>query len=379
MATPAFAAERSGIRSSVWAARSMPLLAPAVIVTAVALLALVGSEVLERKATYMLIMLIFVLGLYTFVGNSGVLSFGHATFMALGAYTYAMMTSRVQLKNTLIPDAPGFLRDADVATIPAVLLAALVPAVFALIVALPLMRLSGLAAGIATLALLFAVGIVIGRWESLTGGQTSFSGIRRETDLFFALIFALILMAIVYFYQQSRWGLRLRGTREDHLAARSLGVRVVRERTIAFVLSAAIVGVSGALFAGFIGTITPGVFFIGTGSGTGFVTFITIAMLVIGGLTSLAGAVIGAVFITGVFEGLREVEKATGFRNITEIAVALILLATLILRPKGITGGREIYWPFSRAQTMRRPKDMGASGASDAEPVAASDDGEPSN
>jgi branched-chain amino acid transport system permease protein len=217
------------------------------------------------------------------------------------------------------------------------------------------MRLSGLPAGIATLAVLFTVGIIVGRWESLTGGQKSFSTIRRDTDVYSALIWAVIVIAIVYVYQQSRFGSRLRATREDHAAARSLGISAVRQRTIAFVLSGAIVGVSGALWAGFLGTITPGVFFIGTGSGVGNVTFITIAMLVVGGISSMSGAVIGTVFISGISEALRELEKATDVRNITEIALALILLLTLILRPRGITGGREIYWPFPRARAIGRP------------------------
>jgi branched-chain amino acid transport system permease protein len=355
MALASTARTSSGLAQGASIARVWPLLVPAALVSVVAMLSLLGSEALERKATFMLVNLVFVLGLYAFVGNSGVLSFGHASFMAIGAYTFAIMTARVPVKNTLIPDAPAFLREADVATIPSMLLAAAVPACLALVLALPLMRLSGLPAGIATLAVLFAVGVVVGRWETLTGGQTSFSAVRRETDIFSALIWALIVLAIVYLYQQSRFGLRLRGTREDPAAARSLGISVLRERTIAFVISGAIVGISGALLAGFLGTITPGVFFIGTGSGVGNVTFTTIAMLVVGGIRSMSGAVVGTVFISGISEALRELEKAVGVRNITEIALALILLLTLILRPSGITGGREIYWPFSRAQAVGRP------------------------
>jgi branched-chain amino acid transport system permease protein len=344
-------------------AKAWPLLAPAALVTLLSLLSVVGSEVLERKATFMLVNLVFVVGLYAFVGNSGVLSFGHASFMAIGAYTVGLLTANPNVKNTLIADAPGFLQDAEVATIPALLLAALLPAVLALILSVPLMRLDGLAAGIATLAVLFATGIVVGRWETLTGGQTSLSSIRRDTGVYSALVWALILMAVVFVYQQSRFGLRLRGAREDGQAARSLGISVLRERTVAFVLSAAVVGVSGGLYAGFLGTITPGVFFIGTGSGTGTITFMTIAMLVVGGVRSLSGAVVGTVVISGLSEALREVEKVSGVRNITEIALALILLLILILRPRGITGGREFYWPFSRAQTIARPVPASASTA----------------
>ena len=202
-------------------------------VTVLSLAATLGSEVLERKASLMLLNMVFVIGLFVFIGNSGVLSFGHAAFMGLGAYTFAFMTANPQLKKTTLPDAPAFLRDANIDTWQAVGLSALVPAVFALIVALPLMRLNGLAAGIATLAMLFAVGVLIANWESLTGGRTSFAAIRTVTDVPFALVIVLIMMTLAFIYQQSRFGLRLRGTREDQLAARSLGINVVKERTIA--------------------------------------------------------------------------------------------------------------------------------------------------
>jgi branched-chain amino acid transport system permease protein len=188
MAATATTAVRSAFSPGVVAARVWPAVAPALIITAIALLSLLGNEALERKATFMLVNCVFVVGLYAFVGNSGVLSFGHAAFMAVGAYTFAFMTARVQVKQTLLPDAPGFLQDADVATIPAILLAAAMPAILALILSPPLMRLSGLPAGIATLAVLFTVGIIVGRWESLTGGQKSFSTIRRDTDIYSALI-----------------------------------------------------------------------------------------------------------------------------------------------------------------------------------------------
>ncbi len=358
MASLASSGPSFGAKSGTIAARLWPLLAPAAVTTLISLLALAGPDGLERKATLMLVNMVFVIGLFVFVGNSGVLSFGHASFMALGAYTFAYMTANPQLKNTTLPDAPAFLRDANIATWQAVALSALVPAAFALIVALPLMRLNGLAAGIATLAMLFAVGTTIANWESLTGGRTTFATIRTVTDVPFSLVIALVMMTLAFIYKESKFGLRLRGTREDQLAARSLGISVLRERTIAWVISAAMVGIAGAMLAGFLGSINPEQFFLGARS-SGGVTFVTIAMLVVGGITSLSGAVLGAIFISGVAEGLREVEDLTEINNLTNIVLAAILLMTLILRPKGITGGREIYWPFKREQTMRRPPGTG--------------------
>ena len=324
--------------------RVWPLLAPIAFVVIVTMLWSLGAEGLDRKATIMLINLVFVLGLYSFVGNSGVLSFGHASFMAIGAYASGLLTARVQIKHVLLV-VPGWLENAHWPTIPATLFAGLVAAVFALIIAVPLMRLSGLAAGIATLAVLVIVFTVLSHTDNLTGGLTALNGIPTDTGLFTALVWALIAMAFAYLYQGSRLGLRLRASREDELAAKALGISVIRERTLAFVLSAFFVGVSGSLYAHFLGSITPTLFYLQ-------ITFLTIAMLVVGGINSLAGAVVGTIFISALQEGLLRLERGPGFiparPGLTEVGLALVMLAILIFRPRGITASREIVWPFGR-------------------------------
>ena len=108
-----------------------------------------------------LIDLILVVGLYIFVGNSGVFSFGHVAFMGLGAYACGLITMSVTTKSILLPNLPGFLAHAHLATTPAVVVAGAFAGAFAFVVAIPLMRLSGLAAGIATLSLLVIVSDVI--------------------------------------------------------------------------------------------------------------------------------------------------------------------------------------------------------------------------
>jgi branched-subunit amino acid ABC-type transport system permease component len=335
--------------------RLWPLVAPAALVVIVtAIIASFAPEDVQSKGILMLINLVFVLGLYVFVGNSGVLSFGHASFMALGAYTSALITAEVHIKHTLLPNLPGWLLNAHVATIPATLLAAAVAAAFALTIGGPLMRLTGLAAGIATLAMLQIVYTVITQWVDLTGGLTAINQIPTDTGIYTALVWALIVMAVVYLVQESPLGLRLRGSREDELAARSVGIGVVGERLAAFVASAAIVGIAGALYAHFLGSITADLFYFQ-------ITFLTIAMLVVGGINSLSGAVIGTVFISVLQEGLRRLEVGPniGFWNLpaspglTEVGLALVMLATLLLRPGGITGSREIVWPFSKWSTGR--------------------------
>ena len=143
----------------------------------------------------------------------------------------------------------------------------------------------------------------------------------------------------------------MRASREDEAAARSIGVAVAAERTIAFVVSAFFVGVAGALFGMFIGSFNPDAFFLN-------ITFLMVAMLIIGGMTSLAGAVVGTIVISARLgdppphRGRRRSRASSQISakpGLREVALALVMLAILILRPSGLTGGREIAWPAELA------------------------------
>ena len=288
-----------------------------------------------------------------FVGVSGVFSFGHAAFMAIGAYTSAILVIPPETKKFVLPDLPGFLASAQLDPLPATLVAGALAAVFALVLSLPLARLSGLTAGLATFAVLSIVNIVARNWEQVTHGTAGVSGIPTTTTIWGALAWAMLAMAAAWAFQRSRIGLRLRASRENESAARSIGVAVARERTIAFVVSAFFVGVAGALFGMFIGSFNPDAFFLN-------ITFLMIVMLVIGGTTSLAGAVVGTIAISAVSEILRRIEggvdlgfvQVSGKPGLREVALALVMLAILIFRPGGLTGGREIGWP-SRARSVK--------------------------
>jgi branched-chain amino acid transport system permease protein len=193
---------------------------------------------------------------------------------------------------------------------------------------------------------------VANNWEQVTRGRLTMFGLPSNAGTIPAtLVCALIAMAAAYAFQESRFGLRLRASREDEVAAKAIGINVARERRIAFVLSAVFVGAGGFLFGEFIGSFNPDVFFIG-------ITFLTIAMLVVGGMNSLAGAVIGTVVITAVAETLRRVEEGIsvgsldipGRPGLREAGLAGVMLLILIFRPSGITGGREIPWPGALAR-----------------------------
>lgn len=325
----------------------VPLLA---LTTLATLIGSLGPESTDRVVVGMLINLVLVAGLYVFMGISGVFSFGHMAFMAIGAYATALLTIPVELKPLLLPELPASLADAHLATVPAILAGAVIASLVAALLALPLMRLNGLMAGLATFAVLIIVNVVAKNWKEVTNGTTGMTAVPTTTTAANALLWSFLVIAIAYVFQQSRIGLRLRAAREDEVAAAASGIRVVRERRYAFVFSAFIVGIGGGLFASFLGSFNSDAFFLD-------ITFITIAMLVIGGTKSLAGAVVGTIVVSTLSEILRQVEQGFAIGPLTietppglrEVGLAIAMLAILLLRPAGITGGRELSWPFDRS------------------------------
>jgi branched-subunit amino acid ABC-type transport system permease component len=327
-----------------------PLAALAAIACAVTIVAWgLGPGSLDRVVVGMVINLIVVVGLYTFVGLSGVFSFGHAAFMAIGAYAGAILVIPPETKRFVLPELPGFLADVHLDPFPATLAAGSIAALVALVLSVPLARLSGLTAGLATFAVLVIVNVVARNWQQVTHGTSGVSGIPTTTTVWTALAWALVAMAAAWALQRSAIGLRLRASREQDAAARSIGIGVARERAVAFVVSAFFVGVAGALLGTFIGSFNPDAFFLN-------ITFLMVVMLVVGGLTSLAGAVLGTIVISVAAEALRRLEGGVDLGlvdvpargGLREVGLALLMLGILLLRPNGLTGGRELAWPRRR-------------------------------
>jgi branched-chain amino acid transport system permease protein len=303
------------------------------------------SLVLQRDIVQMLINVVLVVGLYVFAGNSGVLSFGQMSFMAIGAYATAIFTIPAVQKAFLLPDLPGFLGDLHLDTLPAAIAAGLVAAAIGAVIAVPIVRLAGLTASLAMFAVLVVVHEVASNWDAVTRGSRTMLGVPTNTTGWSALAWAIVVIVIAYVYQRSNAGLRLRAAREDEFAARAVGVSVPRERWIAFVLSAFIVGVGGFLYAQYQGAFNPNEFYTE-------ITFLTIAMLVVGGMKSLSGAVVGAVTVTLLSQLFDSWEDGVsvgpvdfaGREGLSALLLAAFFLGVLIWRRQGLTGGRELRW-----------------------------------
>lgn len=325
--------------------RAPELLVPVCLVLATALLGLEVSSYLQAYFLDTLIKVSIVVGLYVFIGNSGVISFGQISFVALGAWTAGVLTVPKGQKLIVMPGLAHFLVTTSVGNVASLALAAAVGAVAALAVGLPLMRLSGLAAGIATFAVLEITNNLLNYEQRIGPAQNAFSSVPSTTGIWQAAIGALVCIVVAYAYQRARFGRMLRATREDPAAAAAAGISVHRQRLLAFTLAGALAGLAGGLYVHLQPLQASGLYL--------DLTFITLAMLVVGGTGSLLGAVVGALALNGIYSFFSAAVNGVDVFgwNLTvpsgtaEIVLGTLMAVVLILRPTGLTGGRELSLP----------------------------------
>ena len=325
------------------------LVTPLLLIAAVAVVTFIGvlgGDQIQTSLVEMLIRMVVVVGMWVFIGNSGVISFGHIGFMCIGAYAAAWATVDPNWKSIMLTGLPDALQNNQYPIPVGIAGAAVLAAVVAWLLVAAIMRLSGIAASIATFAFLMIVNSVYSNWDSVTAGTSSIIGIPTVVGPWVAFGFAAAAILVAHLFGVSRIGLMLRASRDDEVAAKASAVNILRVRLLAFVLSAAIVGVGGAIWGHFLGILTADTFYLS-------LSFITLAMLVVGGLGSLSGAVLGVVLVTVVVEVLRRLEQGvpTGSSSFVlpegsqEIGLGLVLALIMIFRPSGIAAGRDLVWP----------------------------------
>jgi branched-chain amino acid transport system permease protein len=323
---------------------ALELLGPIGLVVLVAVVASqttsAGNSIQFRN---LLVSVAIVVALYVFVGNSGVLSFGQISFVAVGAFLAGVLTIPLDSKRGVLPELFPLLRDHSIGNAWSLVLAAAIGGIYALLVGIPLMRLSGLAAGIATLAVLGITYNILNFWSRIGPGPLTLSLIPTTTDFLQAALGAVAVIVVAFAYQRSRFGRQLRATREDPAAAQATGISIHRQRLWAFTLSGILSGFAGGLLVHLLGSIKTDQVYLD-------LTFLTLAMLVVGGASSLLGAVVGAIVVSLVSIVLQNAESSVhivGWKitlpgGSSLVGVAVVMLGVLLLRPAGITGGREL-------------------------------------
>jgi len=263
-------------------------------------------------------------------GFTGQFSIGHAGFMALGAYGSAMFTLQVgqawqqRLMTAGLPEPLA----AAPALLTALLIGGLIAAVAGYLVGLPSLRLRGDYLAIVTLGFGEIIRVLILNID-VVGGARGLPGIPAWVNLFWIGLGVVGVVLVSRHLAGSTHGRALFAIRDDEVAAEALGVDTTRYKVIAFVIGAFFAGIAGGLFAHFLGYLNPSTF--------SFIKSIeVIAMVVLGGLGSISGAILAAIVLTLLPEVLRPV------KDYRMVIYALMLIVLMITRPQGLMGAREI-------------------------------------
>lgn len=327
----------------------------AIVLGLVAVVALAGSTTDMRILMVFLINVIAAISLQTYAGNSGNISFGHVGFMALGAYGSALFTADPAIKAIGIPDAPAFIRDAQMSFLPALLIGIALCVLVAAAIGRVFVRLSGAAAAVATLGFMVIVYTLLSNAEQLTRGSKAFSGIPEYTTLGWCIAMLAVTIVVARLLRDSNTGLGLRACADDPIAGQASGVDILNSRYVMWVASAAGSAIAGALYAHYIGAILPKAFHFE-------LTFLLVTMVIVGG-RSITGAMAGAALITILAEALRRLENGFSIGSIslseapglTTAVLALLIVVTLTLRPQGLVSRWEIEELVQRWQERLRP------------------------
>jgi branched-chain amino acid transport system permease protein len=270
--------------------------------------------------TQVLVYAIAILGLNLLVGYSGQVSLGHGAFFALGAYTTAILIDKAGFPHLL-----------------AVVPAAVLCFVAGLLFGIPTLRLRGLYLALVTLALAVAAPPLIKRFETLTGGSQGITvpqptapealGLAQDQFLYLlTLAFAVVVFLLVRNMLHGRVGRALVTIRDAEIVAKSNGINLARFKTSAFAVSAGCAGVAGALYVFAIGFVSPESF-------TLLVSIQFLAAVVVGGLATVGGAVLGALFIVFVPAYASDVNNA-----LAGVIYGTVLILFMIFMPHGAMG-----------------------------------------
>jgi branched-chain amino acid transport system permease protein len=290
---------------------------------------------------------ILAVGLNLINGTTGQFSIGHAGFMAVGAYTTAFTV--IQLENWLFPGRTDLLLgEVALVFVPALSLGALAAAVTGLLVGVPSLRLRGDYLAIVTLGFGEIIRLLYNN-SATFGGATGYSGARAlglpiYTNFFWVASCAILVVVLIGNLTYSSYGRALAAIRDDEIAAEAAGIPTTRYKVLAFVVSAAADGLAGGLFAHLQSTIQPNDFKFDK-------SIDMVVMIIVGGLGSVSGAVLGAFFVGITLELTRDLSQ---YRL---ISYALLLILLMLFRPEGLLGTRELRLPFVRRDKGSRVQD----------------------
>lgn len=298
------------------------------------LLLLTCPMVIGQSGYYMtLIVMIMIyaiaaMALNLLIGYGGQISVGHAGFLAMGAYTAAILSSKFGLPFLI-----------------AFPLAGVVTGIIGLIIGLPAIRLSGQFLAVATLGFGLSIPQLALNWTSLTNGYSGIAMARPSwisSDMQFVyavIIITIVITWLLYNILKSRLGRAFIAIRESEIAAQSAGINIAFYKTLMFVLSAFFTGLAGGLYGYWVGFVSPNDFTIVT-------SFLLLGMIVVGGLASIPGAIVGAIIFTII------PELTSSFVGLTNLIIGFAIVIIILFRPRGIVSSVSTFSSKKKSSIM---------------------------
>ena len=280
----------------------------------------------EGIVILMCINCIAAMGVSILTGFTGIFTLGHAAYMALGAYTTAILTVRY-----------------GVHWLPAVIAGGLMAVLIAWLIGIPTLKLTGDYYAIASIGLGEAIRLILENWQSFTRGSRGFPGIDPYTTRIMAVVIFILLAILMFNVLDSRLGRELKASRDDSTAASLMGFNTPHTRMKALVISAFYCGIAGSMLGGYMSFIQPSMFDMMKS------TELT-AVVVFGGLGSMSGTILGSAAITLIMEYFRDISQ---YRM---LIYGLLLVIIMVFRPEGLLGSHEVWDFFRFSRNMKKGK-----------------------
>ncbi|MFM8312422.1 MAG: ATP-binding cassette domain-containing protein [Ilumatobacteraceae bacterium] len=329
-----------------------------------------GGGARQYLIAEMLTNFILALGMQVFIGNTGVLSFGHMAFAQIASYATALVVIPVASKAKSLPDIPFGLGDVEVGPVAATIVALVVTMAIGAAFGVAVCRASGLAPTMITLAALFVVDQVVKNWEELTRGAGGLTGVPILGGNGVLWLGAFIALVVAHQFQESRIGRFAAAARDDELAAPALGISLFTSRYAAWMVSIGLIALGGALRAQSLGTVNPKQFTLDAG-------ILVLAMVVVGGMRTVSGTVLGAIVITVGNEVFRQLgdPQRLGIERFPDLFLGGVMLAAMLARPGGILGDLDVAAALRRRMYRRAARQPDSAASPETDPAVLSADG----
>ena len=295
------------------------------------------------------IYIILALSLNLLNGFTGLFSLGHSGFMAIGAYTCALLTMSPAQKemNFYLDPINPVLAQIQLPFLVALLIAGIFAAIFGFAIGFPVLRLKDDYLAIATLGFSEIIRVVITNQQSITNGALGIKGLPRIPLGGTFIIWALVFLTVIFMAAliNSAYGRALKSVRDNEIAAESMGIDVAGKKIASFTVSSFMAGIGGALLGHLMMTIDPRMF-------TFSLTYNVLLIVVLGGNGSITGSVISAIIVTVAMEVLRFLDgplnfgffQTNGLPGLRMVVFSLLLLLVVIYRQQGLMGTNEFSW-----------------------------------